>query len=202
MTPAEQALEHLAYLGYDVESDELLAALVSAFMAPLVRASLVALGDETLRPWQAITDPAAAPLWAMPHAAQYTGGLMPERLEGESDTDYLARARHEVVFPRGMRRGGWAAALAAARRHLTGTRTVLFRERFGGDEWALGVVTRVAETPDPDAVEAAVLEVLPAGVELHYTVRDTKDWEHVRTTYFAWAIVDSDNATWQEVLEL
>lgn len=201
MTPDEQALAHLGFLEVDPESDDLLAALLRALMSQLVRPALIALGDETLRPWQAISDPAAAPLWALPHAAQYTGGQMPARQPGESDDAYLARARHEVVYPRGMRRGSAAAVLSAARLHLTGTQTVVFRERFGGDPWLLGVRTRVDETPDPPAVEAAIREVLPAGIVLDFDVRDTRSWDEIRTGYFAWAQVETSNDDWQEVLD-
>ncbi|WP_217913250.1 hypothetical protein [Miltoncostaea marina] len=202
MTAAERALEHLGFLAVDATSDALLAALVGAWMTGFERAGEVAHGDGELPPWRILTDPAVAPLWALPHAAQWTGGRMPPRRGGETDADYLARARREVVYPRGMRRGSALIAVETAREHLTGERSVIFREGHGGDPWLLMLVTRIAETPDADALRAAVAAVLPAGVVLDHEVRDARDWQLVADTWPDWAAVEAANPTWQQVLEV
>lgn len=200
-TPAERVLSQLRFLADpDGAPDPLLAGLVEALMTTLDRPALVAHGEPGLPPWRALTDPAVAPAWALPFAAQWTGGRMPPRRPGEPSEDYIARARREVVYPLGMRRGSALTAVEAAREHLTGERTIVFREQFAGDPWQLMVVTRVEETPDPDAMRAAVRRVLPAGVLLVAEVRNERDWAGVFEVWASWADVLSDNATWQEVL--
>lgn len=199
---SDRVLSLLGHLRVDPESDAILEGLVSALCGPLERASLVAHGDEGLRPWQAITDPALAPEWALPYAAQWTGGRMPPRRRGESADAYLERARREVVYPRGMRRGSARAVLEVVRDHLAGDRSVIFRERFGGDPWLLMVVTKPSETPDPEVMAAAAQRVVPAGIVLRLENRSTRDWEEVRTTWATWGDVLTDNASWREVLEV
>lgn len=198
MSAAERAWRLLGHLRHDPESDALLLGLVRALTSELERASLVAHGDATLRPWQAITDPVAAPAWALPYAALWTGGRMPRRLPGESEADYIARARHAVIYPRGIRRGSAAIALEAARRHLTGQRRVEFRERWEDDPWSLLVVTYAAETPDPGAVGAAIREVLPAGIVLTHNVLDGQDWQSV-SEIGTWGEVRDEYESWGEL---
>jgi hypothetical protein len=164
---ADRAVRLVDYLRIgDPVSDALLEALVRGLLDPADRLSLVAHGDGTIGPWAAITDPGVAELWALPHAAQWTGGVMPPRALGESDSDYLARARAEVVQPRGMRRGSAPARQVAARPHLTGTRTVRVAERLDGDPWEVGVLVLEAELSDIAALEAAVNDpdVITAGM--------------------------------------
>jgi hypothetical protein len=192
----------LEHLRIDPTSALLLERLVGALLSQIERSSLVGHGDETFRPWEVLTDPATAPLWALPYAAQWTGGRMPPRLQGEDDVAYTARARHEVVYPRGMLRGSAATVLQAVREQLTGNREVIFRERFGGDPWLLMIVTRESETSDQDAVHAAAYEVLPAGISLNLEHRNARDWAEIMATWGEWDDVLSDNADWQEVLEV
>lgn len=186
---SDRALALLEHLHIDPESDRLLDALTEGMLAPADRLSTVAHGEtvglypaaavypsRTLYPggteltsWQALTDPAVAPLWALPYAAQWTGGIMPPRRAGESDDDYQARASAEVVHPRGMLRGGATSLKIIANAFLTGDQEARVVERPGDDLWsAIVLVNSTAIGDRVDALAAALNdpEVLPAGFEI------------------------------------
>lgn len=167
---SDRALALLSYLRIDGddEHNDLLTAIVLAHLAPADRLSLIAHGDPAtgVGSWQAITDPGVAELWALPTAAQWTGGVLPARHLGELDPEYLVRARAEVVQPRGMRRGSASALRVAAQPHLTGTRTVRVAERLDGDPFQVGVLVIQSEIIDEAALTAAVNDddVITAGM--------------------------------------
>jgi hypothetical protein len=195
---ADRAVGLLEYLRVgDPVADGLLEALVRGLLDPADRLSLVAHGDGTIGPWQAITDPGVAEMWALPTASQWTGGVMPPRAVGETDDAYLPRARAEVVQPRGMRRGSAPALQVAARPHLTGTQTVRVAERLDGDAWQAGVLVLEAELIDLDALVAAVNDpdVITAGMravvdflptDLAWTVLELEG------TYYSRTILDME----------
>lgn len=186
------------YLLVDAESDRLLFILVLAILGQTDRLSLVCHGDDTMESWQAITDPAVAPLWALPYAAQWTGGTMPARLVGETDTAYLDRARLEVLHPRSMRRGGPTSLRIAAQAHLTGTKTVQVVQFFAGDEWQIGVLVKADEAPDHAALEAAVNDdqVINAGMKAVVVYGDVPLWAEASRTWQEMAAgVNASNVT-------
>jgi hypothetical protein len=196
MTVADRILALLEHRRVDPESDQLLEALIGGLAVAFDRAGLVAYGDETIPAGAALTDPGVAPLWALPHAALYTGGTLPPRLPDETDPDYLARARADVVFPRGMRRGSHAAVRTAAEPHLTGSKTVVIVDDQGGP-YDLTVRTRTSETPDPAAARRAIegshvsggpVGAIRAELVLNHIVSDDVIWDEVR-----------DDLTWDEI---
>lgn len=148
-------LEHRR--GTDPTSDTLLEAIMSAIADALDRLALVAYGDpdQAIAPGAALNDPAVAPAWALAHAALYTGGTLPARTVGETDTAWLARARHAVVYPTGIRRGSHTAIRLAVEPLLTGTKSVSILDDVGGP-YDLTVRTRTSETPDAAAARAAI----------------------------------------------
>ncbi len=153
----------LAALGHDPTSDGLLDGLTRGLLDPFDRTSEVAHGGEY--PWQLLTDPAVAPLWALPYAGQWTGGRMPARFAGESDVDYEARARAELTRPRGMRRGSPQSLKSLAQSYLTGSKTAVFAQRIGGVMYDHAIYVYAAECPSLPALQAAVNapDVIPAG---------------------------------------
>lgn len=200
---ADRAVGLLEYLRVDPISDALLEGLVRGLLDPAERLSLVAHGDGgAIAPWQIITDPSVAQLWSLPHASQWTGGVPPRRAAGETDDDYLARARAEVVSPRGMRRGSSPALAATAQPYLTGTKTVRIAQRLGGSVWEVGVLVFEAEVIDIDELTAAVNDpdVITAGMRaaVDYLPTDFV-WTiaELESTYIGRTILDleSDYAT-------
>lgn len=109
------------------------------------------------------------PDWALPWLAQFMGVRIP------AGTD-PAIARALIRNVAGFQRGTPAAMRAAASFYLTGdSPTVYFRER-DGSAYQLEVVTLDAETPDPNAVLAALMAQKPGGIVMRY--RHSPGWDY------------------------
>ena len=117
--------------------------------------------------WTWILDPEATPAEWLPWLGQFVG-VRPRRGLGEEDK------RVRVLEAAGQRRGSVAAIRGAARQELEGSRLVQLEERVDGDgnphAYHLRVTTFDAQTPDPQAVEAALQAEKPAGLILHHRV--------------------------------
>lgn len=113
--------------------------------------------------WAALMDPDAAPAFTLDWLAQFAGVSLNRTLD-EAQKRVAIRATEGVV-----KRGTPAAMQRAARPFLTGAQSVFLAER-DGDAYQLTVITRTDETPDPDAVEAALLSQKPAGIVMTYSV--------------------------------
>lgn len=136
----------------------------------------IARDTDTAPGWAAALDAGLAPEKWLPWLMQLTGVTNPGGLTGDELRDRIQRAD-------GWRRGTPASMLAAAQRHLAGTRRVTFRERDGGDPYAVHVVTYTAETPDPAAAAAALAEQKPAGLILTHAVLDGWDYTELAGDY-------------------
>lgn len=177
----------------DAVSDPLLDALLGAVADAADRLGLVAFGSDTVPPGRALDDPSVAPDWALPHAALYTsGGLLPGKKAGESQADWLARARDAAVYPLGILRGTDEAIVRVVQPLLTGTKSVFIS--VGGDPYHLVVRTITSETPDAAAVQAAIegsyvsggaRGAMRAELALTYTVSDTPTFSEATRTYSA-----------------
>lgn len=143
------------YIDDDPENNAVLDALIGSVAEAADRLGIIAFGTDEIPPGQALSNPAVAPDWALPHAGLYTGGVMPGRLAGETDEDYLARARDALVYPLGIKRGTEEAVRRVTEPLLTGTRSV-FISYSGGDPYLVAVRTITSETPDAAAVQAAI----------------------------------------------
>ena len=97
----------------------------------------------------------------------------------------------------GHKAGSNAAIAAAARRTLDGTRTVIVRPGVDEDPHVITVSTAAAETPDPDALAAAVLAVLPAGHGLALD-NNVGNWQGVEDLG-AWDDIETGAATWADL---
>jgi hypothetical protein len=117
--------------------------------------------DDPWEPFEPVLDPEACPAWALPWLAQLAGVT----LTGSMTEDEQRAAIHELAA---QTRGTRAIIRAAAARYLTGSKEVVFRERDGGNPYALEVVTRTGETPDPALVEAAIRAQIPAAIILDF----------------------------------
>lgn len=203
----DKLTELLQHRRIDPESDAILDAIIGAIGDAADRVALIGYGDPASdTPGERVLrDPRVAPLWALAHAALYSGAKLPGRLAGESDVDFLARARDAVVYPFGMRRGTHEAIRRALAPYLTGTKTVYISDRYGGP-YDLYVRTLPAETPD-GAECRAVLEggfisgdqpgVIRAEQLLTYVVSTGVAWAEAGPTR-TWASV-ADGVTWANV---
>lgn len=142
----------------DSENDDILDAIIGGLADVAEPPALVAFGDEATgaRGEQVLRDPRYAPIWALAHAAMYTGAALPGRAAGETEAAWLTRARDQAVYPLGIKRGTQEAIRRAVQPLLTGTKAVFITEFVGGDPYQIQVRTIVSETPDPAAVQAAI----------------------------------------------
>lgn len=185
----------------DLENNAILDALVGALADTFDRIGLIGFGDPAsgVRGDQVLTDPSVAPPWALAHAALYTGALLPPRRVGESEPDYLVRARDAAVYPLGIRRGTHQAVRRAIQPELTGTRSVFIGKGTG--VYDLYVRTLASETPDPDLVER-LLEgdfvsggargAIRAELALEYEATDAVSWAEAT---LSWSEV-ADGVVW------
>jgi hypothetical protein len=88
---------------------------------------------------------------------------------------------------------------AAAQLHLTGTKTVFFRERYGG-AYRLQVLTYLSQTPDSTLVLKELMAQKPAGIILTYTVLAGQDYQLLFTNNATYQIVYDKYPTYQGVL--
>lgn len=140
-------------------------------------------------PLAPILNPDLAPDWALPWVAQLVGIRLPANLAADE-------ARVFIKDARGFRRGTRASIYAGAAYWLTGDKTMYFRERDAGDPYALEVVTIASETPDPDAVLAALIAQKPAGLILRYRQVVGWDYEALTDTGKTYAVVATEFATY------
>lgn len=145
-------------------------------------------------PWAKITDPELAfseltdPLstYALLWLAQLAGVRVPI---GLADRDSM---RQIIELAEARRRGTVEYMVEVAQRLLTGDKFVFVIER-DGSAYQLSIVTRTSETPDEDAVRAALLAVKPAGIVLTYTVSSGVTWNEPVNAWNAAGAV-----TWDE----
>jgi len=149
--------------------------LCEALGQPLIQFQ-EAFDPEDAAPFETLLDPARCPPWALPWLAQLVGMRLPTTISVDEQRAFIAAlASHN--------RGTPAALAAAAGLYLTGDKTVYFRERdpTGQDPpYTIEVVTRDDETPDPDAVRAALMAQKPGGIILLY--RQVTGWDYEAMT--------------------
>lgn len=146
--------------------------------------------------WSIILDVDRCPDYALPYLGQFVGVSVPIGTD-EASARQLIRDK-----PR-QSRGTPASIVAAAQRNLTGSKSVVLRERDGAvgtdDPYRITVITYTAETPDPDAVLNEILTVKPGGIVLNYLTLAGQDWQAVANTYGTWTAVDTAYPNWRGV---
>jgi hypothetical protein len=186
---ATAALEQVAPLGtQDAAHSDVLANLVAALNAPIENVATWVSDTDTEVGYSILLDVDRAPAIALPWLGQMKGVRVTAGL-------LEADQRDEIRHAEGLRRGSIAALEAAARMTLTGARTVRVLTRVGGDMYAVTVITRTAETPDPDLTLARLMAAKRIGVILTHVVTDDVIWVEATVT---WADVDS-GVTWADV---
>lgn len=154
---AQERLEALLasrYIDGDDENNAILDALIGSFVEVSAKLALIAFGDLDVPPGKALTDPSVAPDWALPHAALYTGAILPGRNATETQGEYIARARDAAVYPFGIKRGTREAIVRAVQPLLTGTKTIIIVDSVGSYDLVVRTIT--GETPDAAAVQSAI----------------------------------------------
>ena len=149
-------------------------------------------------PGSPLVDVDRCPDWALPYLAQMVGVTIPPGMDADT-------ARAGIRDVAGWKRGTPAALRAAAGQHLTGDKTVFFRERdpTGADPaYTLEIVTLTDETPAPAAVEAALRAQKPAGIVLYYRTVEGWDYQELDATGpNTYAVLDDTYPTYLKLRE-
>lgn len=143
--------------------------------------------------WSQVVDIERAPPEMLAWLAQFVGVRIPPGLSVE-------RQRAHAADAAGFRRGTPTALIAAARSRLTGRQQVILVERHNGDPYRVLVQTFLPETPDPDAVSAALRAEKPGGVVLTYEVIPGSTWGSFAANHATWDAVVATFPTWTSVL--
>jgi hypothetical protein len=151
--------------------------------------------------WSAIVDVDRAPTKGLPWLAQLAGTSIPDQAPGQTDEQFDAASRDAIRNLAGQKRGRPAAMVSAAQQCLTGSKTVLLRERNGGSAYQLHVVTFTAETPDSAKVLNALISQKPGGIILTYSVISGQDFQLLFQNKASFAAVFSGYVTFQGVLD-
>jgi hypothetical protein len=142
--------------------------------------------------WSLLLDLGRCPDEALPWLGQFAG----VRVLPNSTPEQM---RQRIASTDGFRRGTPAAIIGAAQATLTEPKTVILRERYGGDPYALSAVTYDDQTPDPNLTYNAILSQKPAGIVLDYNVLPGQDWQALKDSGDTWADVKARYATWDAV---
>jgi hypothetical protein len=132
--------------------------------------------------WSVVMDADRAPTDWLPWLAQFVGVTVPTGLPDNQVRAYIAA--HD-----NFNRGTPAAIRAATQQHLTGSKTVLLQERFGGDPYALAVYTLAPETPSTAQTLADILTQKPAGIVLTYNAGAANTYNAVAAGYATYTAV-------------
>jgi hypothetical protein len=148
--------------------------------------------EDPIPPGAPLLDVDLCPDWALPWLAQIVGVVVPSGAT-------VDQARTLIRDVAGWKRGSPDALYSAASATLTGTKTVYFRERNGGDPYALEVVTLTGETPDTSVVLASLMAQKPGGIALTYRTVTYWDWAAVKAGVTTWTALKTTYTTWQGV---
>lgn len=150
---------------YDPENGNIVRAIAEVLAEPQELVDQVARDTDTHLAWQAALDPDVTPDEFLPWLAQFAGTqLLP--------SDTAEQQRERIKSAAGFHRGTPRAIREEVQLTLTGTKFVNLLQRVGGDMWAITVVTRTTETPDPAATERAARAQKPAGMLMTFVVTD------------------------------
>lgn len=170
---------------YDADNGYVVRSIAETLADSQAIVDQVARDSDTHLAWQAALDPDATPAEMLPWLAQFAGTRL---LPADSEQQQRDRIKQAAGFYRGTVR----AIREEVQRTLIDTLYVRILERVGGDPWAITVITRTGETPDPAASERAALAQKPAGMILTFVVSDAPVWAEATETWTSVA------ATWTD----
>ena len=153
------------YASRDAEFGYPLRKVCEAWCAPLQRIYDVVRERDDQAGWAIALDPDEAPAEYLPYLAQCVGAVLTPGMS-------LEQQRLEIREPTGWRRGQVPSIELIAQRELAGNKWVRIRPRTPGPG-EIYIRTLLSETPNPDRVEAELLEHgIPAWEKLSYEAID------------------------------
>jgi hypothetical protein len=146
--------------------------------------------DDGTTGYAIVLDPYRCPAKLLPWLAQWEGVEIPPGMADDETRVLIDEA------PAQQRGGPWAI-VSLAQRYLTGTRTVTLYERLNGNPAVLGIRTRIAETPDPALLLAAVVKwQKPGGVVIDYATVTGATYGEAEAAAATYTIAEGASATY------
>lgn len=173
----------------EIDEDGSLALFIGAIGEMSQEIDTLVRGDP---PWATLLDVDNIPAQYLPWLAQSVGVQL---TEGMSEADQ----RTTIKKTGGWLRGTPASIKEAAKLHLTGSKTVIFRER-NTSPYNFHVVTRTSETPDSAVVLAAMMAEKPAGLVMTYAVVPGQDYQELLDNHATYQIVLTAYATYDALV--
>lgn len=205
MNAAERSERHVHFLkGEGAQSDALIDGLLVGMTSEMDRMVQIAHGtDDGVDGERVLTDPTVCPFWALPHAAQWVGGVIPDRPAGLTDEEWEDYARAAVFEFAGAYRCSPRVLVNLTKRYLTGTKTVRLVTRYL-DDWTTLLLIKTGECPDTAALLAAVNapRVVMAGGRVILLETDGIPWAQLTSWGASWQdLLDDPNSSWAELLD-
>lgn len=146
--------------------------------------------------WSLLLDVDRCPVEALPWLAQIVGLKLNTAL---SEADQ----REQIESTPNWKRGTPGALQAAPAPYLTGTKTVILRERYDGSgndaPYDIEVITYTGETPDSASVLKALITQKATGLTLAYVTLSGQDYQTLKNNYSTYQAVKNAYLTYQGV---
>lgn len=130
----------------------------------------------------------------LPWVAQFVGDSAAVQA-----TPDVATQRTLVKNPIQLNRGRPDAIAAKAQLYLTGTRSIFFNLRTGGNPWTLTVATYDTETPDPEATRLAILSVMPAWLVATIEVVPFGSYQTLAASHSEYTQMEAAHLTYSDI---
>jgi hypothetical protein len=148
--------------------------------------------------WSQLVDIERTPDEALPWFGQFTGARFPPGLTADQQRAYIVNAPQ-------WRRGTLRSFQDVASIYLTGNQTLIIKERYDpanptvDSPGHLTIYTYAPETPNPTAVQNALMSVKPAGIILHYQSLTGQLYSTVKANYATYTAVKTKYATYDDM---
>lgn len=152
------------------------AKLCEGMMLPFAQLAELVDPPDPYIPWEPLLNVDLCPYWALPWLGQVVGVRVPKTLS-EADMRMMIKSLGSFA------RGSPGAIEAAAGFGLTGTKTVLFRERDAGDAYRLEIVVLERECADIALVRSLVLSQKPGGIVVDVHTIVGWDYQQMKTAF-------------------
>jgi hypothetical protein len=143
-------------------------------------------------------DDAADPALTPPGLLGFMAAIGGVDIEGVPAGDLRTWIGTETNRPRGSE----AAIRARVGLTLTGSKWMQFECPYLGDEFAMRITTRTAQTPDPSATAAAAVIEVPAWLTLTTTTVAGLTYAEIDTEYGTYADMEASAVTYAELSAL
>ncbi len=147
--------------------------------------------DGDLPGWAPIFDPVNSPEW-LDWMGQFVGVIRPV---GINDAGMTTLVQHPV----GFNRGSPAAIEIAIQATLTGTKTVFFNIRAGGNPFSMTIATFTSETPNAQLTLLAIQSQMPAWMQFTYSTITAGTYAELAASHASYTLMEAMHTTYSDV---